>query len=89
MVKVARWVLRGTTLGNRCRLLDKGDLSNYEGFLPSCQHGIRAIRVIFFNLVKHELTYMEAEPSHSYEVRLTVFNSRLALTNYTTDYKES
>ncbi|MGR5454361.1 hypothetical protein ACPV5N_10445, partial [Vibrio alfacsensis] len=21
-VKVARWVLRGTTLGNRCRLLD-------------------------------------------------------------------
>ncbi len=38
-MKVARWVLRGTTLGNRCRLLDTFELesamgknSAYEGF---------------------------------------------------------
>ncbi|MDW1537021.1 hypothetical protein R7D67_19305, partial [Vibrio sp. Y159] len=32
-VKVARWVLRGTTLGNRCRLLDTSVLrsANCEG----------------------------------------------------------
>ncbi|MCR9666568.1 hypothetical protein [Vibrio parahaemolyticus] len=34
-MKVARWVLRGTALGNKCRLLDRNEFANNA---PICDH---------------------------------------------------
>ncbi len=45
-MKVARWVLRGATLGNRCRLLDKGiSTEALKAFLPKAAYQLQRQKI--------------------------------------------
>ncbi|MDW1966572.1 hypothetical protein R7P66_20525, partial [Vibrio sp. Vb0587] len=54
-VKVARWVLRGATLGNRCRLLDinLSPKANAEAHVEYTAHrgSTAEDRQVFFNML--------------------------------------